>query len=404
MRRKWAALWLTCITVMALPAWSAAQVTRSFLYLEHTGARFELLLPMETVARWMGKTLPADTMLQAADQETWKREIAAASSDWVLLSLPGSKSQSPTAEVWLIDSSSAATAPFPLAEAAAARADAVHVALCWSLSYAAAPTSLRMALNGVFPDLSGLAVETKFGESTERLHLTSGEPSTTWVNDGRMIAPPAAQIIPKAPDVQVRTVNVALVFWIVLGVGLQLWLFIRGRRWPGGLLPFLFAWFIGGAMLYPMDVLSLRFRTMEPTEQGALTTEQAIDVLQSLLANVYLALDGTHGEQADQLLADAMTKDVGSDVRKRLADDLLIPNHAHLRARVSANNLAVELEEFEVNDAGFTAPVTWTVIGIAHHLGHPDQRVNKYEGEVRVEVEDNVWKITDITIRSHRQM
>lgn len=403
--RHLAVLLLAVLTALPLHGQGAAGASRSFLYVGHWETRFEALLPLQTVAGWMQKPLARDAVVASSQRAALAEEVATAAKHWVSLVVNEVESPAANAEVLFIDSSSTAGgAPFPLDESKDVPVSAVHVALSWSAPHVSAPASVEVKLNGVFPDVSAFTVEVTAGGEAERLHFTSAKPMVRWENGGRMGPPPAPVDVPAAPEVMVKRLNLLLVAWVVLGLGLQGLLWWKRLRWPGGLLPFVFAWLIGAAMLYPMDVGSLSFRKLSVDEDRPLNAESAAEVLQALVTNTYLALSIGEAAKAEALLHSVMLPEVEEKLRARLADDLLIPNHQRLRAEVTASNVAVEVESLKLTDAGFDTPLGWTVIGVAHHLGHPDQRVNKYEGRASVEVVDGEWKITSLEITNHRQM
>jgi len=370
----------------------AEDVTRSFLYIEPGQTRFELLVPLRDAAGWMGRDFDVEEMLRPDDHDAWLKAAAAASPRWVKMQVNEEVVPSPGADAMLIDSSTVRTVPYPLPQDKPVALDGVHLALTWTMPNPEVPERILVTLVEVFPRASAFGLEVRFGETSEMLHFTSGSPFIQWTNEGRMPPLPGPLAVPAAPGLVVRQVNVAVWAWVVLGLVVQGILWRKRMRWPGGPLPFLFVWIIGAAMLYPMDVASMKFRKLDLGEGSELTEEAAADILHPLLANVYRILDDKHESKSMIPLAD------------RLADDLLVPNHASLRARVPPANLAVEVEALEMTDAGFTATLSWTVIGVAHHLGHPDQRVNKYDGRVTVEVVAGQWKITSLEIISHRQM
>ncbi len=369
-----------------------AGVTRSFFYVEHGQTRFEILVPLPEVAGWLGKAVEDGTILRAGERGDWLKDAAEASVGWVNIQVNGNDCPVSRAEVMLIDSTTASGTPFPLPVDKELPLSGVHLALTWMVSHPAAPERVVVTLKDVFPDLSAFGAETHFGGKSEVLHFTSASPVIEWKNEGRMPPPSGPLAVPPAPELSERHFNVALGLWVMLGLAVQVVLWWKRLRWPGGLLPFLFVWLLGAAVLYPMDVASIKQRSLDLGAGSTLSPEQAVDILHPLLANVYRSL--AHPEHSSD----------GIPGVERLADDLLVPNHSRLRARVDPSNLAVEVESVQMMGTGFSAPVSWTVIGVAHHLGHPDQRVNKYTGRVNVEVVDGAWKLTALDITSHRHM
>lgn len=392
---------LLCLFNAALSAFgqsaaSSTPVVRSFLYVDPWLARFELLLPLADALEQAGEARDVMTPLSVEERPALSAKLITASNGWAEIAVNDGAPQQPEASVFMVDSTTAAGTPFPLDGSKPVPLKDAHVALTWTVAMPDKISSIEVRLPRLLK-AGELVTLVSFDDTTEELRFTADKPAIRWENNNRLAPPPVwSEVPPVAQRSGPSFATIIAAADVVAGVVLLV-LWVRTKR---NMLLIGAVACLASALIVPRLPLPL----MNGSSPVAVTAEQATAILQPLLENVYLALHEPSADTADVALGPVVTSDLAPKVRQQLGDALRIPKHEALSVRVPRQNVALEVESVDRNEHGFNAQVTWTAVGLIHHLGHPDQRVNKYQAEIVVAPVDGVWKITGLTITQHRQM
>lgn len=376
------------LSVFGQSAAPAAPVVRSFLYVDPHLVRFELLTPLADLQR----AAQLEEAIAPGERAAKADGIATISESVIEVRINGEPRGKPRAEVMFIDSSTASGVPFPIAEGQAIQVKDAHVALSWVLPAEKAVESVEVSFSNGLPGppaVTSLATMVSFDETNEELRFTADAPSIRWENRGRMkgglefsaVPVPSGSSSPIGGGVRLALMLTGVVASIVL------W----ARRQKKAAIVFFF-------------LTGVLFAVTSQRSTAAPTPEQAAAILQPLLENTYLAFHSPIEGQVRTALEKSVSGAVVEQVQVRFSKDLLVPNHTNLRVRVPKENLALEVESVVPKGDGCEAQVTWTALGVVHHLGHPDQRVNKYSAKLSLTPEHGAWKLSGMEITSHKQM
>ncbi len=135
-----------------------------------------------------------------------------------------------------------------------------------------------------------------------------------------------------------------------------------------------------------------------------MSTEQAQELLQVLLKNVYRAFEFPTESAAYDRLALSVTGDTLTEVYLEHRRAVTMEERGGARARVEAVEV-VEVDSVEPGSPdGFVAGTVWTVGGTVTHFGHRHFRQNRYDARVAVVPVDGHWKIRFIEILDEKRL
>jgi hypothetical protein len=138
---------------------------------------------------------------------------------------------------------------------------------------------------------------------------------------------------------------------------------------------------------------------------GTLDDARATALLQTLLKNVYRAVDFREEEDVYDKLALTVSGDLLTDIYLQNRRSMAIQQAGGAQAKIK--EVAVEEARAErVDGEGLTYALhgTWTALGTVGHWGHVHQRKNRYEAVVSVAAQDRAWKIVDLELRDERRI
>jgi hypothetical protein len=125
-------------------------------------------------------------------------------------------------------------------------------------------------------------------------------------------------------------------------------------------------------------------------------------VLQQVLSNTYHAFNIEDEDQSYQKLSASVSGDLVANIyldsRRRLTAGVRQGGEVIVRD-VSVLTVGDLLEGTNPNE-GFTYESKWTVTARVKHLQHIHHRKNIYSGILKIKVEDNQWKISNIELKS----
>jgi hypothetical protein len=136
-----------------------------------------------------------------------------------------------------------------------------------------------------------------------------------------------------------------------------------------------------------------------------MTDRDAVDVLNSLLKNIYRSFDFREEDDVYDRLATSVSGDLLSEIYLQNRKSLVVTQAGGARARVKA----VEILEVDVNQLtghplGRLFHAKWTATGTVGHWGHIHMRKNQYEANISVEPVGGAWKITDLELLEEKRI
>ncbi len=127
-------------------------------------------------------------------------------------------------------------------------------------------------------------------------------------------------------------------------------------------------------------------------------------VLTGLLLNIYKSFD----YRDEQVIYDALERSTSgellTDVYLETRRSLELANQGGARAKVKSVEVLAATNQPLSGEQGFSTRAVWNVAGSVGHWGHVHQRVNQYEADLRVEVVDGAWKITDLDVLQEERL
>jgi hypothetical protein len=157
-----------------------------------------------------------------------------------------------------------------------------------------------------------------------------------------------------------------------------------------------------GALLYPFGRVAVgRPAIIAPT----IEKEQAVNIVKSLLKNVYRSFDFREESEIYDRLATSVSGDLLETIYLQNRKSLIVTQAGGARAKVKE----VEMQEVRV-EPGQGQPLQlvfhakWTAMGTVGHWGHIHIRKNQYEANLSVEPIDGVWKITDLELLEEKRI
>jgi hypothetical protein len=131
--------------------------------------------------------------------------------------------------------------------------------------------------------------------------------------------------------------------------------------------------------------------------RAQLTDEQAREILQGLLHNVYRSFDRRNTsviyDQLSRSIAGDLLEQVYLDTRKSIE----VENQGGLQIKVS--EVAIEdLQSVSASTAAYTYRCRWRVAGAVGHWGHIHSRENEVTAQITIATVDDSWKIVALQL------
>ncbi len=154
---------------------------------------------------------------------------------------------------------------------------------------------------------------------------------------------------------------------------------------------------------------SMRVEFQRPgVGQPEISSNMAADIFSQLHKNMFRAFD--YHNESD--IYDALAKSVDGDLLR----ELYLQINDSLKVKEQGGAVS-RIEEVRVIDGekcpldgqpplarpGFGYRSRWDLIGTVEHWGHIHERINKYDAQFTIELVDNNWKITSMTVLDENQ-
>lgn len=225
--------------------------------------------------------------------------------------------------------------------------------------------------------------------------LTTSSSSLRWENRYAQFKVPVIKPIPVSPlRVPVLSVVLLLAFIMVVVIGAR-----RGRS--------LILRGVGTTCIALAIVAYPFVRTpFELTGSRAFTPtgEEAGNILQGLLVNVYRSFDIRDEETVYDRLALTISGDQLTDIYLESRRALEMEDRGGARGK--ADDVSVEDVRGVTKqaDGSFAVDADWTVSGSVTHFGHTHYRRNRYHAIVSIFPDGDVWKIGGISLIDERRL
>ncbi len=393
----------------------AEPVAEAYLYLEPFEARAEAIFNLGTVLQWMQRPAPASGEFDAAQQKELREHMLKFAADWCKLLADDQESRGGITSCAFIKGKPGATLPVP--EGEAVRTNEALVGIVFEFPISGGPAKIELRWKELLQPVTKLPLTIFFGPLSEKRELTSTLPAVRWMNDNRLPKPKPLAQVPKIPVPEIYEIPLVMIVWILFGVALYIYMEIRDRKFPGGIIPFIAAWVLGIALTWNMT-WSVRdpFAASVPVIS---TPAQAEEILQPLLKNVYRAFD----YRKEQDIYDRLEHSVAGDLLRKLylqtVQALTLEGQDGTRAHVT--DLSVDVgsnadrkkspdwkskpdPSVAPQASGFIAECEWTAMGNVGHWGHSHPRVNRYKARVTLNPVQGEWKLTGLEVLEERRM
>ena len=235
-------------------------------------------------------------------------------------------------------------------------------------------------------------------------YLTPDSNVMTWKNFLKKYTPPTVARIEL--DRSMTTMNLPLASFVCLGALVPLGIQIRKRYRSGQPISIhtgIVILFIGGSLLlFPLWNLPVaKPATLAPR----MSSEEAVEVLGSLLKNIYRSFDFRGEEAVYDRLATSVSGDLLSDIYLQNRRSLVVTQAGGAQARVKeVNLLSVNVEPSNTNSLGVKFDAQWTAMGSVGHWGHIHNRKNQYHALITVEPVDGAWKIVGLELLDEKRI
>ena len=130
-----------------------------------------------------------------------------------------------------------------------------------------------------------------------------------------------------------------------------------------------------------------------------MTDEEGAEIVESLLKNVYRAVDFREEEDVYDKLAISASGDLLKELYLQNRESFQVQQAGGAQAKVTAVEiLEVKVEQSPKSPRALCLRSHWTALGTVGHWGHIHTRQNQYKADVTVEPVDGTWKITGLKL------
>jgi hypothetical protein len=159
---------------------------------------------------------------------------------------------------------------------------------------------------------------------------------------------------------------------------------------------------VTGVVAWPLVGITV---TRPATLAGEMPPEQAQDLLQVLLKNVYRAFDFRDEEDVYDKLAFSVSGDLLSDIYLQNRKSFSVQKAGGAQAKIKSVEIeAATAERLDERPLAYAIKGRWAAQGTVGHWGHIHTRRNRYDAIVTIEAVDGAWKITDLEILEEQRV
>ena len=235
-------------------------------------------------------------------------------------------------------------------------------------------------------------------------YLTPDDNVHTWTNYLKNYELPTVQMVSVAGSLGALWIPWVSVGCALLAIPALLWTLRRKRKGGSIVLPVTsLVLLIGaGAAAYPFARISV---ARPSVMAGELETDQAKELLQVLLKNVYRAFDFRDEEDVYDKLAISVSGDLLADIYLQNRRSFAVQQAGGAQAKIKS----VEIEDaagerLDDRPLAYAIRAKWAAQGTVGHWGHVHTRRNQYDAVVTVEALDGTWKITNLEVLEEQRV
>lgn len=373
-------------------------VAQAYLYLEPFLARVEVLYDVPMAASWLGMPIDAAKPVTVKQQAAIQEGMMKLAREWCRMRTDQQDAPGEISGSAIVKGKPGQT--LPMSDGEEPLAKDLMAGVMYEFAMSGAPEQIEVRWGEFLAPVQNLPLTVFFGNSTESLSISSTYPVTRWANKNRLPPPKPLAMVPKLPSPEIYPVPVAMIVWVLFGLGIYLWMALRDKKFPGGFAPFLAAWLVGIGVTYNMTV-----KIEDPFASIAVpieTPEQADKILQPLLRNVYRAFD----YRVESDIYDRLARSVDGELLRKLYLETIqaLTLDGREGARVRVSDLSVAVDKVNRTPDGFEAEGEWTALGTVGHWGHQHQRINRYKAKIGLKPVKNEWKIVTMEVLEERRL
>jgi len=235
-------------------------------------------------------------------------------------------------------------------------------------------------------------------------YLTPDDNVHTWINYLKNFELPTVGTVAVAGSLGELRIPWVSVICGLLALPLALWSVRRRRKGGSIVLPVTgFATLVfASAAAYPVA----RITVAKPMLMaGQLEPEQAQELLQVLLKNVYRAFDFREEEDVYDKLAISVSGALLADVYLQNRRSFAVRQAGGAQAKIKSVEIQEAVaERLDDRPLAYAIEAKWTAQGTVGHWGHVHTRRNRYDAVVTVEAIDRIWKITDLEVLEEQRI
>ncbi len=374
----------------------------SFIYIEPTEVRFELLIPLATLKTILPVRHRDAAFVEVDEQDAARDLIRSWLKDENPVTINGTRIMP---EFSRIDMYSLSLSDFA-AQAVAQRVSMASGRVGIILRYRTPDDAVRDATfnwNKFYSTMNKVpAVVVAYPDSMDRFEFSrfnKAEDNTlTWACDPDALPRPVSAVTAVVSAKPTLTIPVGGVLALLLAaVCLRLKSAIV--RWTiAGLLV------LAAAVVWQPSAMTIQHPWQMLPE---LSPEEANRVFMSLHQGMYRSLDFGSEDRVYDVLAKTVDGDLLEDLYLQLRQSLEIRDQGGAIARIRSVSYdagqAADRRESRADWPGFEYHSTWTVAGTVEHWGHVHERQNQFHAVFTVEPRDGNWKFTRMDIEGQQQ-
>ncbi len=386
-----------------LPTSSSLNITgpiaQAYLYIEPYQTRFEVLFDAATVLAWLTPDAPLPQSLTPEQQKQITDKVAPFAADWCALSTGDHALPVPQPLIAVIKGLPGNTLPLPEGDEVAL--NQALVGFMWEFATPPGPDELNVTWKGWIKGTTKLPVRVFFGPLSESGEIHSSVKTFRWRNQGRMPRPAPLVAVPQIEQQQPWRLPLGGILWLIGGLVFYIYLKIKDHKLPGGSMPYVAVWLLGGVLM--SQLLVVPFQT-GPSTPVITQVADAQKIVSPLLRNVYRAFD--HHEQSD--VYDVLARSVDGELLRKLyletIQALTLDGREGTRVTIAEFSATVDKVAPNPKGAGFIADCNWMARGIVGHWGHSHPRVNIYNARITITPVKDEWKLTALEVQEVRRL
>lgn len=374
-------------------------IAQGYLYVEPYQTRFEVLFDAATM---MAAVMPGQSIPESLPAELQKQLVekaAARAADWCALSSGDDALDVPQPLVAVIKGLPGNTLPLKDGEPVAL--NQALVGFIWEFATPPGPDSLTVTWNGWLKDTKKLPVHAFFGPHSEKADIYPSIKTYRWRNQGRLPLPAPLARVPQLELSGSVRVPFGGILWLVGGIFFYTYIKVTRYKLPGGSMPFIAVWLLGGVLMSQLLVIPVRTTT---SSREITEVEEAQNIVSPLLRNVYRAFDHHHESDVYDVLARSVDGELLRKLYLETIQALTLDGREGTRVTIAEFSATVDKVEPNPKGGGFIADCNWMARGIVGHWGHSHPRVNIYNARITVTPAKGEWKLTGLEVQEVRRL